>query len=74
MIELTEEQRHAVQASTAPVSLVDPQTQEAYVLLRADLYERLKELLEDEEDRQEQQAWLDLATRTRRRWVQENPY
>jgi PHD/YefM family antitoxin component YafN of YafNO toxin-antitoxin module len=74
MIELTEEQRQALHTSKDPVSVVDPQTQEAYVLLRAETYERLKQLLEDEEDRQEQKAWLDLATKTRRRWVEENPY
>ena len=43
MIELTEQQR---QELSAPEPLVlDPQTQETYVLVRRDTYERLKALL-----------------------------
>lgn len=45
MIELTEQQRQAVHASEAPVRLVDPDTQEAFMLIRADVYEQLKGLL-----------------------------
>ena len=45
MIELTEQQRQAVHASEAPVRLVDPDTQESFVLVRADVYEQLKGLL-----------------------------
>jgi len=42
MIELTEEMRKAVQEQTGtPVRLVDPTTQEAFVLLRAEDYDRL---------------------------------
>jgi hypothetical protein len=44
MIELTEELREAVQAHPRqPVRLVDPATREAFVLLRADEYDRLTE-------------------------------
>ncbi len=46
MIELTEEQRQALQGQDPP-RLVDPSTKETYVLLRADVYDRLKGLLED---------------------------
>ena len=42
MIELTEEMRTAMrQQNGKPVRLVDPVTQEAFFLLRADDYERL---------------------------------
>jgi hypothetical protein len=44
MIELTEEQRQAVNESpNAPVPLLDPQTQQTFVLLRLDVYQRLKD-------------------------------
>jgi hypothetical protein len=42
MVELSAEQRQAlVQHQRGPVRLVDPHTNEAFVLLRADEYERL---------------------------------
>jgi len=44
MIELTEEMRKAVREQAGkPVQLVDPTTQEAFVLLRAEDYDRLTE-------------------------------
>ena len=44
MIELTEEMRKAVREQTGtPIRLVDPTTQEAFVLLRAEDYDRLTE-------------------------------
>jgi hypothetical protein len=44
MIELTEELRQAMQAHpTEPVRLIDPATREAFVLLRAEDYDRLTE-------------------------------
>jgi hypothetical protein len=48
MIELTEQQQQALDASPEP-RLIDPRTQEAYVLIKADLYERLRGLLAEEE-------------------------
>jgi hypothetical protein len=47
MIELTAEQRQALQGDT-PLRLVDPSTNATYVLLRAEVYDRLKGLLEDD--------------------------
>jgi hypothetical protein len=42
MIELTEQQRQAIeQARERPPTIVDPATNTAYVLVRKDLYERL---------------------------------
>ena len=44
MIELTEELRKAIETQKRePVRLLDPVTQESYVLLRAEEYNRLKE-------------------------------
>jgi len=45
MIELTEQQRLAVHTSHAPVRLLDPETNETFVLLSAELYEQLHGLL-----------------------------
>jgi hypothetical protein len=47
---LTDEQRLALQASGTPVRVVDPRTNETYVLLRAELYDRIKDLVEPTED------------------------
>ena len=48
MLELTEEQRQAVDAGLEP-RLIDPRTQKVYVLLAADVYERLRNFLADDE-------------------------
>ena len=49
MIELTEELRRAVRAHPSePVRLIDPATREAFVLLRADEYDRLSERAYDD--------------------------
>ena len=48
MIELTEDQQHAVATDPEPCRLVNPRTNQTYVLIRAELYERLKELLYDD--------------------------
>ena len=46
MIELTQEQRREL-AQPEPTA-IDPETKEIYVLLRKDVYERLRRLLEDD--------------------------
>ena len=44
MIELTEQQMQALNnPETTPLRLVNPRTNESYVLLRVDEYERLKQ-------------------------------
>ena len=44
---LTPEQRQLIeQAGTQPVRIEDPETQQSYVLIRADLYERVRVILE----------------------------
>jgi hypothetical protein len=49
-MQLTAEQHQVVEAAEGtPVQVVDPQTRQTYVLLRAELYERLRDLLEREQ-------------------------
>jgi len=47
MIELSEEQRRELE-HPGPVYARDPRTKETYVLVRAELYERLKTLLSED--------------------------
>ena len=48
-IELTDQQQHAVDAlGEEPARLVDPRTNAAYVLLPAEIYECVREILDDE--------------------------
>jgi hypothetical protein len=49
MIELTEEQLQALARQETP-EVLDPRTRTPYVLVRKDVYQRLRGLLEDEED------------------------
>jgi hypothetical protein len=50
-LELSAPQQSALDSQTEePVRVVDPRTQQTYVLLRADLYERVKEILEEAEE------------------------
>lgn len=74
MIELTTQQQQALDTAPETSQVVDPRTNTTYVLVRADVYERLKELLDGAEDQALHKAWLEMATRTRRHWVEENPY
>jgi hypothetical protein len=56
MIELTAEQHQALVANgTEPARAIDPATKAEYVLIRADLYDRIKNLLSDES------GWLEGA-------------
>lgn len=43
MIELTEQQVQALEHTSLPPRIVNPRTKEAFVLLRVEEYERLKE-------------------------------
>lgn len=48
-LQLTDEERQEVQrAKGEPVRLTDPETKQEYVLLRAQVYEKLKGLLYDD--------------------------
>ena len=56
---LTPELKQAVErAGDAPVRLTDPETQRTYVLVSAEIFERL---LSDEEDRRDEAAFLRTA-------------
>lgn len=46
MIELTEAQQHAVKTSQAPLCFRDPKTNETYVLLKQDTYERMRRIVD----------------------------
>lgn len=59
MIQLREEQLHALDSSRQPPVAVDPRTGQSYVLLRQEAYERLKDLLAlDEYDPDEGMALM----------------
>jgi hypothetical protein len=50
MTTLTPEQRRAVTAAgDHPFRVDDPETHQAYVILKADIYERIRAVLEEEE-------------------------
>ena len=75
MTAITPEQRRAVaEAGDSPVELADPQTGAAYVLVRADVYQRMRESLEEGEDRRGHEAWAKLARKGRDQWARENAY
>jgi hypothetical protein len=75
MTTITPEQRQAaVEAGDSPVELDDPQTGISYVLMRADVYRKMQELLETDEEHREHQAWARLARRARDQWARANAY
>ncbi len=56
MLELTAEQRQAIAANGAqPARAIDPATQAEYVLLRAEINDRIKHLVSDD------RGWLEGA-------------
>lgn len=69
-IELTEEQRQAVIKGEV-VRLPVPEIGQEVVLLRADAYEDIREILEDE---RQQKAFRQAGLRCARRWLKDNPY
>jgi hypothetical protein len=58
MIELTPEQRQELMQ--AEPAVIDPQTRETYVLVRKEVYDRLKGLLEDDDPRLMYPALADI--------------
>jgi len=62
MIELTEDQARAVDAAAeTPAIVMDTRTNTPYVLLRKDVYERLKGLLYDDSEMSDQEMRILLA-------------
>jgi hypothetical protein len=73
MIELTEQQQQTLDREQPP-RLIDPRNNTAYVLVRADVFERLKDLVEDAEDQVLREAWLRASHQSAVSWMKENPY
>lgn len=69
-IDLTEEQRHAVMTGQA-VRFSMPEVGGDVVLLRADQYEEIQEIREDQ---QQQKAFRQAGLRSALRWMKDNPY
>jgi hypothetical protein len=65
MIELTEQQRQELKGSGVHVRVLDPATGTEYVLVRADVYARLQQLLEQVADETEQAAWANAVEEAR---------
>jgi hypothetical protein len=73
---LAPEQRRAVEsAGEERVEITDPQTNATYVLQRAEVYRRMRAILEEQsEDLREKEAWANLGRKSRSEWAKENPY
>lgn len=56
-IEMTKSQRLAIIGSDSSVRLLDPETHQEYVVLRAELYQRLRHLLYEDRDASPQIAY-----------------
>lgn len=50
MIELTEQQQREIEQESWPACAVNPSTQEKFVLLPAQMWERLRSLLEEQDE------------------------
>ena len=75
MTAITPEQRLALaEAGDSPIEVSDPQSGDAFVLVRAEVYRRMRDQLEDKEDRRDREAWAKVARDARDQWAQENPY
>ena len=60
MIDLTEEQRHQLDSGKA-VDVTDPQTAQCYVVVRKDIYDRVRNLVCDDSDWSDDELRLQLA-------------
>jgi hypothetical protein len=65
MITLTEKQQQEIKGSGAQMRVLDPTTRTEYVLVRADVFARLQQLVQQAEDETEQEAWLDAVEEAR---------
>jgi hypothetical protein len=50
MIDLTREQVQALQGEESPVRVRDPETDATFVLVRSEVYDRMKALFEEEDN------------------------
>jgi hypothetical protein len=61
-IELTEQQQRALDAEGETLGVIDPRTNQTYVLVRAEIYERLRSILDDDFDSEDAfQAQIESA-------------
>ena len=75
MTTITPEQRLALaEAGDSPIELADPQTGDAFVLVRAEVFQKMRELIEEDESHRELEAWSKLARKARDLWAGENSY
>jgi hypothetical protein len=75
MTALTPAVRRAVeQPGDQPVEITDLATNASYVLVKAEIFSRMKEELEQEHDQREKDAWAKLGRRARSEWAKENLY
>jgi hypothetical protein len=75
MTSITPEQRQALeQAGDQPVPVADPQTETTYVLVRADVFQRMQALIDEQRERREEDVLLERSRRARLDWLRENPY
>ncbi len=58
MIQLTDEQAIALEQAECPPRVVNPRTQETFVLLRQEVYERVRQIIADVNERAD---WDDPA-------------
>jgi hypothetical protein len=69
MTALSPDLRQAIeQAGDTPPRVIDPETNTAYVLLRADLYERFKALFEEDPPTREEQLYFLREAGKRAAW------
>jgi hypothetical protein len=69
MVRLTPEQSQTLHSQAEPL-ILDPTTQKVYVAVSSEVYDRIKDLLEDQD---EQVSWQRLSDRARTALVEENP-
>jgi hypothetical protein len=60
MIELTAEQRHQLESGRA-VDVIDAQTAQCYVVLKKEIYDRVRRLIYDDSDWSDAEMRLQLA-------------
>jgi hypothetical protein len=67
MIELTEEQQHALEREKAPLEVVNPRTQEVFALIRRDLYELVRRIVDGPNRRGWDDPALDVSEKYRKK-------
>jgi hypothetical protein len=75
MTTLSPELRRAVErAGDQPVQITDPDTNDSYVLVKPEIFSRMKQELEEDQNQREKEAWSKLGRKARSDWAKENAY